>query len=115
MALHFFDSSAVAKRYHPESGSGKVMTIFAEMQKEIRISQLSFVEVQSVFAMKVRSGFLDRKDAGMQRARFLEWTWLPATLTLSVSRPTISPALSDSLGVIALRSDCGPWTHCNSR
>jgi uncharacterized protein len=71
VALHFFDSSAVAKRYHPESGSGKVMTIFAEMQKEIRISQLSFVEVQSVFAMKVRGGFIDRKDTGMQRARFL--------------------------------------------
>ena len=64
-------SSAVAKRYHTEIGSDRVMTIFAELQKEIRISQLSFVEVQSVFAMKVRSGFLDRKDAGMQRARFL--------------------------------------------
>ena len=71
MALYFFDSSAVAKRYHPEIGSERVMTIFAELQKEIRISQLSFLEVQSVFAMKVRSGFLDRKDAGMQRARFL--------------------------------------------
>ena len=46
------------------------MTIFAELQKEIRISQLSFVEVQSVFAMKVRGGFIDRKDAGMQHARF---------------------------------------------
>jgi len=47
------------------------MTILAEIQKEIRVSQLSFVEVQSVFAMKVRGGFIDRKDAGMQRARFL--------------------------------------------
>ena len=71
MALYFFDSSAVAKRYHLEIGSGKVMTIFTELQTEIRISQLSFVEVQSVFAMKVRGGFIDRKDAGLQRARFL--------------------------------------------
>ena len=47
------------------------MTIFAELQTEIRISQLSFVEVQSVFAMKVRGGFIDRKDAGLQRARFV--------------------------------------------
>ncbi len=45
LALYFFDSSAVAKRYHPEIGSEKVMTIYAELQKEIRISQLNFVEV----------------------------------------------------------------------
>jgi hypothetical protein len=30
-----------------------------------------FLEIQSSFAMKVRSGFLDRRGAGMQRARFL--------------------------------------------
>ena len=68
MALYFFDSSAIAKRYHPEIGSEKVMTIFGELQKEIRISQLSFVEVQSVLAMKVRGGFIDRKDVGSKSA-----------------------------------------------
>jgi len=44
------------------------MTILAEIQKEIRVSQLSFVEVQSVLAMKVRGGFIDRKDVGSKSA-----------------------------------------------
>ena len=30
MAAYFFDSSALAKRYHPEEGSAKVAAIFLE-------------------------------------------------------------------------------------
>ena len=69
------------------------MAIFAELQREIRISQLSFVEVQSVFAMKVRGGFIDRKDAGLQRARFLVDV-AAGDLEVIRVRPTISRALS---------------------
>ncbi len=68
---YFFDSSALAKRYHPELGTPKVLSIFAEPGREIRISKLSFIEIQSVFAMKVRSGVIGRDDAGVQRARLI--------------------------------------------
>jgi hypothetical protein len=56
---------------HPEIGTAKVTSIVAEPGCEVRISRLSFVEVQSVFAIKVRSGFIGRTDAGQQRARLV--------------------------------------------
>jgi hypothetical protein len=71
LARYFFDSSALAKRYHPEAGTPKVLSIFSEPRREVRISELSFLEVQSVFAMKVRSGVISRAEAGVQRARLI--------------------------------------------
>jgi uncharacterized protein len=71
LARYFFDSSALAKRYHPEVGTPKVLSIFGEPGREIRISKLSFLELQSVFAMKVRAGVLNRAEAGIQRARLM--------------------------------------------
>jgi predicted nucleic acid-binding protein len=71
LAQYFFDSSALAKRYHPEPGAPKVLSIFGERDREVRISKLSFIEIQSVFAMKVRGGVITRNEAGVQRARLL--------------------------------------------
>lgn len=71
MDRYFFDSSALAKRYHPEKGTSEVERLFAQPGREIRISGLSFVEIQSVCAMKVRSGFLIVEEAEMQRRRLL--------------------------------------------
>jgi predicted nucleic acid-binding protein len=71
LARYFFDSSALAKRYHPEAGTPKVLSIFSEPRRELRISELSFLEVQSVFAMKVRSGVIGRAEAAVQRARLI--------------------------------------------
>jgi predicted nucleic acid-binding protein len=71
LAQYFFDTSAVVKYYHTEAGTPKVSAIFVEPQRTIRISSLGFLEIQSAFAMKVRSGVLDRRAAGMQRARFM--------------------------------------------
>ena len=71
MGQYFFDSSALAKRYHPEAGSSEVERLFAEPGREIRISHLSFVEIQSVCAMKVRSGFLAVEESELQRERLL--------------------------------------------
>lgn len=71
MARYFFDSSALAKRYHPEPGTPNVLSIFGELDREVRISKLSFLEIQSVFAMKVRSGVIGREEAGVLRARLL--------------------------------------------
>ena len=71
MRCYFFDSSALAKRYHPEDGTAEVAAIFCEAGSEIRISRLSFVELQSVFAMKVRAGLISETDAIHLRARLL--------------------------------------------
>ncbi len=71
MAQFFFDTSAAVKYYHTEAGSPKVLSIFAEPHRIIRISSLGLLELHSAFAMKVRSGVLDRRGAGMQRARLL--------------------------------------------
>jgi hypothetical protein len=48
LRLYFFDSSVLAKRHHPENGSSEVERLFAEPGREIRISRLGFVEIQSV-------------------------------------------------------------------
>ena len=71
MAQYFFDTSAAVKYYHAEPGTPAVSAIFAEPNRKIRISSLGFLEIQSAFAMKVRSGVLDHKGAGMQRTRLL--------------------------------------------
>ncbi|MGD1095891.1 MAG: type II toxin-antitoxin system VapC family toxin [Bryobacteraceae bacterium] len=71
MAQYFFDDSAFVKYYHTELGSQTVTTIFAEPNRLIRVSSLGVLETQSVFAMKVRAGELDRKAAGTQRAMMM--------------------------------------------
>jgi predicted nucleic acid-binding protein len=71
LARYFFDSSALAKRYHPEIGTPKVLSIFGETNREVRISQLSLIEIQSVFAKKVRAGVISRGEAGVLRARLI--------------------------------------------
>lgn len=71
MAQYFFDTSAAVKYYHAEVGTPRVTAIFSEPGRKFRISKLGLVEMQSAFAMKVRSGVLDRKAAGLQRARLM--------------------------------------------
>jgi predicted nucleic acid-binding protein len=71
LAQYFLDTSASVKYYHNEVGTPAVSAIFAEFQRKIRISSLGFLEIQSAFAMKVRSGVLDRHAAGLQRARYM--------------------------------------------
>lgn len=71
MADYFLDTSAFAKRYHPEVGTPQVLAIFAESNRTVRISILTLLEVQSVFARKVRSGVITGAQAGGLRARML--------------------------------------------
>jgi hypothetical protein len=52
-----------AKRYHPELGTPEVLFFFGEPASEIRISNLTFLQIQSVFGMKVRDGFINREEA----------------------------------------------------
>jgi predicted nucleic acid-binding protein len=71
LAKYFFDTSALVKYYHTELGSNCVSAIFAEPDRVVRVSNLGVLEAQSVFAMKVRSGELERSVAGMFRARLM--------------------------------------------
>ncbi len=71
MTQYFFDTSAAVKYYHTEAGTTTVSAIFAERDRKLRISSLGLLEIQSSFAMKVRSGALERAAAGIQRARLM--------------------------------------------
>jgi predicted nucleic acid-binding protein len=65
LAGYFFDSSALAKLYHPEVGTPEVDRIVQAPGSRIWISRLSVVELPSVFAIKVRTQFISREDAAM--------------------------------------------------
>ena len=71
MARYFFDTSAFVKFYHAEAGTLKVSAIFSDPGREIRISSLGLLEVQSAFAMKVRTGVIGPHLAGQQRAALM--------------------------------------------
>jgi len=62
MAVHFFDTSAISKHYHSETGTAKVDALLAFPNASQVISRLSVVELHSVFAKKVRTGELDQMD-----------------------------------------------------
>ena len=72
MAGYFLDSSALAKLYHLEAGSAAVEQMVLRSAATILVSRLSVVELQSVFAGKVRSGVISASEAAGLRHRFLE-------------------------------------------
>jgi predicted nucleic acid-binding protein len=59
MRVHFFDTSAISKHYHAETGTAAVDALLAVPDARQVISRLSVVEVHSVFAKKVRLGEID--------------------------------------------------------
>jgi predicted nucleic acid-binding protein len=71
LSQYFFDSSALLKYYHAENGTDRIVSIFAEPNRKVRISRLGLVEIQSALAMKVRSGVLSRSAAELQNRRLL--------------------------------------------
>lgn len=72
MAAYFIDSSALAKLYHLEVGTPEVDQIVENAGNRIRISRLTVVELPSVFAIKVRTQFISREDAGLFLRQFRE-------------------------------------------
>jgi uncharacterized protein len=58
MVAHFFDTSALVKRYHPEVGTSVIDELFAETDAKIIISRIGWVEIVSAFALKARSGVI---------------------------------------------------------
>jgi predicted nucleic acid-binding protein len=70
MPTNFFDTSALGKHYHAETGTSKVDAILATAGSRHFISRLSAVEMLSVFAGKVRTGTISLADFETLRKRF---------------------------------------------
>jgi predicted nucleic acid-binding protein len=71
MPNYFFDTSALSKNYHNEVGTPRVEQLLREPSIRHFISRLSVIEIQSVFAGKVRTGVISESDFGTLRRRFL--------------------------------------------
>jgi predicted nucleic acid-binding protein len=67
---YFVDTSALAKLYHWEVGSERMEALIEAPDARLIISQLSLVEIESVFATKVRTGVIDKAALAQLRGRF---------------------------------------------
>ena len=70
MVRSFFDTSALVKHYHPETGTAAVDRLVGEPGTELVTSRLTPVETVSVFATKVRTGEFDAASFARLRGRF---------------------------------------------
>jgi predicted nucleic acid-binding protein len=71
MAGHYFDTSALCRRYHTEPGSDVVERVFAEAGATQYVSWLTVLETQSAFALKVRTGEITETKLALLRTRLL--------------------------------------------
>jgi predicted nucleic acid-binding protein len=67
---YLLDTSALAKRYHLESGSEYMDRIIEQPGSRALISHLSIVELESVLAIKTRTGEIDEQALQLARRRF---------------------------------------------
>lgn len=59
MASAYLDSSALVKYYHPEVGSAAVLQLVEDATVRCFISRITTTEVQSAFALKLRTDEID--------------------------------------------------------
>jgi predicted nucleic acid-binding protein len=64
---YFLDTSALAKLYHKEAGSEYVDRILTEPGSRSVVSRLSIVEMESVVAIKVRTGEIEAQGVEIAR------------------------------------------------
>ena len=69
MPRYFLDTSALAKVYRQETGSGFVDRALSESGSQYVISRLAIVEMESVFALKARMGEIDQGSVEIARSR----------------------------------------------
>ena len=62
MHYFYFDTSALAKRYSPESGSEKVDSIINNKDNVIIIGNIAIPEIYSALSKKYRTGEISYKD-----------------------------------------------------
>jgi predicted nucleic acid-binding protein len=67
---YFIDTSALAKLYHAEVGSPQMELLVQSSDNRLIISQLSVIELQSVFAAKVRTRVIDQASLNQLRGLF---------------------------------------------
>jgi predicted nucleic acid-binding protein len=67
---YFVDTSALAKLYHWEVGSERMEALVEAPGARLIISQLTLIEIESVFATKVRTGVIDKPTLAQLRGRF---------------------------------------------
>ena len=70
MPGYFIDTSALAKLYHAEVGSPQMEMLVQAPDNRLIISQLSVIELQSVFAAKVRMRVIDQASLNQLRGLF---------------------------------------------
>ena len=70
MPGYFLDTSALAKLYHREIGSERMESLANVPRVRMIVSQLSLIEIQSVFAIKVRTGVIARTTLDQLRGLF---------------------------------------------
>jgi len=70
MPDYFFDTSALSKHYHAETGTAKVDALLATPGSSHTVSRLGVVELHSVLAKKVRTGLLSEPDFERLTRRF---------------------------------------------
>lgn len=70
MAGYFFDSSALVKLYHPETGTPTVDQIVEAPDNRVLISRLTVAEITSAFAIKVRTQSINREAAELFLRQF---------------------------------------------
>jgi len=66
----FLDTSALAKLYHVETGSERMEALVRSPGVHLVLSELTLIEIQSVFARKVRTGVLDPAALDQLRGLF---------------------------------------------
>src|ERR1022692_4961421 len=66
---YFLDTSALAKRYHKENGSEYMDRVLEQPGSRSLISNLSIVELESVLAIKMRTGEINLQSLEIARAR----------------------------------------------
>jgi len=99
---YFFDTSALAKVYRKEIGSDFVDRILSEPSSQQIISRLSIVEMESVLALKVRTGEIDQHSVLIARRR-LEADLARRSLLVAA----VNDALPTAAGTHQKPVDCG--------
>jgi uncharacterized protein len=69
LASSFLDTSALAKLYHEEPGSEYVERVVSQPGSKGIVSRLSLVEMESVFAIKVRTDALNENGRSIALRR----------------------------------------------
>ena len=67
MPGYFIDTSALAKLYHAEVGSQPMELLAQSPDDRLIVSQLSAIELQSVFAAKVRTRVIHQESLNQLR------------------------------------------------